>query len=212
MEFTMDDVRIYLSILMALLISASCSTACANPSCTTWGNGTHISMRIVASLRNRTMVELFLINNISSTSFKPESFKTEVDGSNLLVRYDARVSGYILEGMNAIDEGQVSRGDLAKYLQFLVLFAAGLAFLSFSIISLRKNEEELLKSMENGYVPPKGSRLSEDVLLSLASKNPDAYRRILDMVLKGELKVERRGCFKKMLQKAKKFVHSIKSR
>jgi len=139
--------------------------------------------------------------------FRPESLEVCMNSSVLIVNYDARVyGGFPLEAVSMGETGETFQNDWVKYLQSLILFAAGLILLFSDIIAPRKSEEELFKSMENGGSPPKGSRLSEDALLLLASKNPDAYRRALNMVLKGELKVERRGLFKKVLSKMKRLV------
>jgi len=163
-------------------------------------------MLITAFLPNGALVELCLANNVSSTFFKPESFKIGVEDSTLLVKYDARVSGSPFSRISVEETGDVFRSDAVKYLLSLILFAAGLVLLSSNIVSLRRSENELLKNMEKGGVPPKGSSLSEEVLLLLASRNPDAYRRTLEMVLKGELRIERRGWFKKALLKIKRLI------
>ena len=195
-----------LTILLVVLLNALGLTACASPSYTISGNETHVSMLITAFLPNGVLVELRLDNNVSSKIFKPESFKTGVEDLALTVVYDARASGSLFSEMSMEGTGDVFRNDSMKYLMSLILFAAGLVLLSFNIVGSRRSENELLKSIGNGGVPPKGSSLSEEALLLLASRNPEAYRRILEMVLKGELKVERRGWFKQVLLKIKRLI------
>lgn len=102
------------------------------------------------------------------------------------------------------DTGDFSKKDLATYLQTILFFTAGLILLALNIVGLRKSEKVLLKNMENGFAPPKGSRLSEEALLLLASRSPDAYRRVLEMVLKGELKVEKTGWKGKVLARIRR--------
>jgi len=195
-----------LTILLIILLDALGLTACANPSYTISGNETNVSMLITAFLPNGALVELRLANNVSSTFFKPESFKIGVEDSTLIVKYDARASGSPFPGIGMEETGDVFRNDPAKYLMPLILFAAGLVLLSLNIVGLRRSENELLKNMENGRVPPRGSSLSEEALLLLASRDPEAYRRVLEMILKGELKVERRGWFKEVLLKIKRLI------
>ncbi|MBO3797931.1 MAG: hypothetical protein QXI42_05735 [Thermoproteota archaeon] len=196
-------VKTCLTFLLAVLFN-TCLNTCANPSTTVWGNETHVSMRVTAFLCNRTLVELCLTNNVSLTVFKPESFKTLSQGSTLLVEYDARFSGSPPGGAIMEDTGDFSQKDPATYLQTILFFTAGLILLALNIVGLRKSEKMLLKNMENGFTPPKGSRLSEEALLLLASRNPDAYRRVLEMVLKGELKVEKTGWKGKVLARIRR--------
>ncbi|MGB9717176.1 MAG: hypothetical protein ACP5PQ_00735 [Thermoproteota archaeon] len=196
--------------IFTILFLNTCLTACANPSYTVWGNGTHVSMRVTVFLPNGTLVELCLVNNVSSTVFKPESFKIGVEDSTLLVKYDTRFSGSPSEGMLIDEAGNFFQNDSAKYLPSIMFFAAGLILLVWSIIGSRKSEKVLLKNMENGYLPPKGSVLSEEVLLLLASRNPDAYRRVLGMVLKGELKVEKPGWSRKALLLVRRLLYGGK--
>ncbi|MEM2051116.1 MAG: hypothetical protein QXZ11_08380, partial [Thermoproteota archaeon] len=191
------------TFLLAVLFN-TCLNTCANPSTTVWGNATHVSMRVTAFLCNRTLVELCLTNNVSLTVFKPESFKTLSQASTLLVEYDARFSGSPPGGAIMEDTGDFSQKDPTTYLQTILFFTAGLILLALNIVGLRKSEKMLLKNMENGFTPPKGSRLSEEALLLLASRNPNAYRRVLEMVLKGELKVEKTGWKGKVLARIRR--------
>ncbi len=202
-------VKTCLTFLLAVLFN-TCLNTCAGPSSTIMGNETHVSMRVTAFLCNRTLVELYLANNVSLTVFRPESFKTLAQDSTLLVKYDARFSGSPPGGAIMQDTGNISQKDPATYLQTIVFFAAGLILLALNIIGLRKSEKKLLKNMENGHTPLKGSRLSEETLLLLALRNPDAYRSVLDMVLKGELKVEKRGWFRKVLFRVKRLFYGGK--
>lgn len=196
--------------ILTILFLSTCLAACANPSYTFWGNGTHVSMRVTVFLPNGTLLELCLVNNVSSTVFRPDSLKALTRDSALLVEYDARFSGSPSEGVLIDEVGNVSQNDSAKCLQSIMFFTAGLVLLVWSIIGSRKSEKELLKNMENGYLPPKGSRLSEEALLLLASRNPDAYRRVLGMVLKGELKVEKSGWCRKALLLVKRLLYGGK--
>jgi len=197
--------KIRLTILL-ITLGALGLTACANPSYTISGNETNVSMLITAFLPNGALVELSLDNNVSSKIFKPESFEIRVEESTLLVVYDARSSGSSFPGIGMEEIGDVFRNDPAKYLMPLILFAAGLVLLFLNIVGSRRSENELLKNVEDGGVPPEGSSLSEEALLLLASRNPEAYRRVLEMVLKGELKVERRGWFREVLLKIKRLI------
>lgn len=129
-----------------------------------------------------------------------------MNGPVLLVNYDARVCDVSILETAAMGENVGALNGWVKNLQFLILFAAGLTLLASDILSPRRSEKELLESMVKEGAPPKGSRLSEDALLLLASKNPDAYRRALDMVLKGELQVGGRRGFWSILQKIKRLV------
>ncbi|MBO3754662.1 MAG: hypothetical protein FGF53_07300 [Candidatus Brockarchaeota archaeon] len=196
-------VKTCLTFLLTMLFN-TCLNTCANPSTTVWGNETHVSMRVTAFLCNRTLVELCLTNNVSLTVFRPESFNTLAQDSTLLVEYDARFSGSPPGGAIIEDTGGFSQKHQATCLQTIVFFTAGLILLVLNIIGFRKSEKELLKNMENGFTPPKGSRLSEEALLLLASRNPDAYRRVLEMVLKGELKVEKTGWMGKVLARVRR--------
>ncbi|MEM2930267.1 MAG: hypothetical protein QW797_05350 [Thermoproteota archaeon] len=179
-------------------------TVQANPSTDIWGNATHVSIRVNASLLNSVLVELFLVNNVSSTVFKPQSVRVCVNNSELNVNYDARIRGvFPLEATSIVEAGEAFRSDLVKYLQSLILLAAGITLLAYDVFIWRRRGKRLLENMWESGVPPKGSRLSEDALLLLASRNPDAYRMALNMVLKGELKVERRRGFRGILKKMK---------
>lgn len=194
-----------LTFLLTLLAN-TCLNACSNPSSTLEGNGTLASIRVTALLHNNTLVELCLVNNVSSTVFRPESLKTLVQGSMLLVKYDSRLSSQ-LSGVTIIEDmGEASQKDPLKYLLPMVFFAAGLALLVSSIVGPGKSEEEFLKSIEKGSTPPKGSRLREETLLMLASRNPEAYSRVLEMVFKGELRVEKTGWLRSIMVKIIGFV------
>ncbi|MBO3755055.1 MAG: hypothetical protein FGF53_09330 [Candidatus Brockarchaeota archaeon] len=171
--------------------------AYANPFYTTPNNTTHLSIRITEVLSNRVSIELFLENNAPETfltKFDPESLKTSVQNSTLLVNYDARVPESMLLNIMGMDElGDDFQRDWFTYLQPVIILAAGLTLLAFEAIFPHTRDKDVLKIIEAGGAPPKGSWLAEKSLLLLSSRDPEAYRRALDMVLKGELRVKKGG-------------------
>lgn len=186
--------------------------AYANPFHTTPNNTTHLSIRIIKVLSNGVSVELFLENNTPGTfltEFKPESLKASVQNSTLLVNYDARVSeSMLLNIMGMAEVGDDFQRDWLKYLLPLIILAAGLMLLAFEATFPHARSKEVLKIIEAGGTPPKGSWLTEKSLLLLSSRDPEAYMRALDMVLKGELRVKKGGVdrLRNLFSKLKKLV------
>lgn len=186
-----------LTLLILLNVFSTLETVYANPPQTVSNNATCLSMRITEILSNGVSVELFLENNAPAnvlTGFKPESLKVSVQNSTLLVKYDARVSESMLLSIIGMDEtGEAFQKDWLTYLQPLIILVAGLTLLAFEATFSHPRDDVVLKIIEDGGTPAKGSWLSEKSLLLLASRNPDAYRRALNMVLKGELRVKKGG-------------------
>ncbi|MGQ9478865.1 MAG: hypothetical protein ACUVQ0_02440 [Thermoproteota archaeon] len=73
-------------------------------------------------------------------------------------------------------------------LPFILLAIIGLTML---VRIATGSERKVLKLIESGEPPPKGSSISEKSLSRLASRNPEAYRIALNMVLKGDLKMRK---------------------
>jgi hypothetical protein len=188
-------------------------TAYANPLHIAPNNVTRLSIRITEVFSNGVSVELFLENSVPGTfliGFNPESLKTSVQNSTLMVNYDARVSENMLLNIISMDEvGEDFKKDCLTYLMPLIILAAGLMLLAFEAFFRHASDDAVLKIIEEGGIPPKGSYLSEKSLLLLSSRNPEAYRRALNMVLKGELKVRKVGSdrFEKAFSSLKKFVY-----
>jgi len=171
--------------------------AYANPFNIASNNATHISIRITEVFSNGVSVELFLENNAPGpflTEFKPESLKASVQNSTLLVNYDARASeSMLLNIMNMDEVSDDFQIDWLTYLQPVIILAAGLMLLAFEATFPHARDKDVLKIIEAGGTPPKGSWLTEKSLLLLSSRNPEAYRKVLDMVLKGDLRVKKGG-------------------
>lgn len=160
-------------------------------------NSSAISIRITGLLSNGVLVEVSLENRVpmnASIDFKPESLNFSKQGSMMLIAYDARVPEDVLMRVASVKEIEgFSNDEWLKNIELLMVFATGLVLLALeTFLSKTRSKDDVIRIIENGEAPPKGSVVSEESLLSLSSKNPEAYRRVVDMVLKGELKVKRK--------------------
>jgi len=172
-------------------------------------NSTLISIRIAGLLSNGLLVEASMDNVIPenvSIVFNPECLNFNAQDSTLLISYDARVSGDAL--VNSVDfkENTVtSNEELLKCIQMLTVFTIGLIILILEVFSskIRKNSS---RAIEESKSHSHGSTIDEESLLLLSYKDPEAYRKAIDMILKGELKVKKKR-LGKMLSKIKKIVN-----
>lgn len=159
-------------------------------------NSSLISMRITGLLSSGVLVETILNNRVPmnfSTRFRPECLNVSTQGSTLIVIYDTRVPGNFSVELTSTEElDNIFDGEWLKSIQLLAVFVTGLALLVFEACTSKAGSEDVIKMVEEGKGLPRGSVIDEESLLSLSSKNPEAYRRIADMVLKGELKIKKR--------------------
>lgn len=184
-----------LVLLILINMFSILETVFANPLNTMPNNVTSLSLRITEVLSNGVLIELLMENSAPGTfltKFKPESLNIYVQNSTLLVNYDARVSESMILGVVGMDEASENfQKDGLTYFQPIILLAAGLILLAFEASFPHARDKDVLKIIEAGGVPPKGSLLAEKSLLLLSSRNPEAYRRALNMVLKGELRIKK---------------------
>ena len=159
-------------------------------------NSSLISMRITGLLSGGILVETILDNRVPmnfSTRFRPELLNVSTQGSTLIVIYNARVLGNFPVQLTSTEESDdIFDGEWLKSIQLLAVFAAGLALLVFETCASKAGSKDIIKTVEEGKGLPRGSVIDEESLLLLSSKNPEAYRRIADMVLRGELKIKKR--------------------
>lgn len=167
-------------------------------------NSTLISVRIAGLLSNGLLVEASIDNVIPenvSIAFNPEYLSFNTQDSTLLISYNARISGDALIKSATFKENTAAfNEELLKCIQLLIVFATGL------IILILEAFFSKIKS-GNDFETIKGNKatIDEESLLLLSFRNPEAYRRALDMILKGELKVKKKR-FGKIISKIKKFV------
>ncbi|MBO3800196.1 MAG: hypothetical protein FGF52_03990 [Candidatus Brockarchaeota archaeon] len=158
-------------------------------------NSSFVSMRITGLLSNRVLVETVLDNRVPmnfSTRFRPECLNISTQDSTLIIVYDARIPGYFPMQSTSMRESDSIFDEWLKSIQLLAVFATGLALLVLEALAPKANGEDVIKMIEEGKSPPRGSAIDEESLLLLSSRNPEAYRRIADMVLRGELKIKRK--------------------
>lgn len=168
-----------------------------------------ISMCITGMLSNGVLVETNLENKIpmdASTNFRLECLNFSTRDSTLLIVYDTRISEDALVQAKKVEEIEGAfDGEWLKNLNLLIIFSVGLLLLAFEILTSRKRSQDIIKMIEK-EAPLKGSVIDEESLLLLSSQNPEAYRKAVDMILKGELKVKR----KKLKNLRKAFLKMIK--
>lgn len=175
-------------------------------------NSSFISMRITRLLSNGVLVETVLDNGIPmniSTRFRPECLNVSTQGSTLIIIYDARVPSYFPVQSTSIGESDIILdGEWLKSILLFAVFAIGLALLALEAFASKASGEDIIKMVEEGKDLPRGSAIDEESLLMLSSRNPEAYRRIADMVLRGELKIKRKRLksIKKVFSKMNKLV------
>ncbi|MBO3839787.1 MAG: hypothetical protein QXN75_05705 [Thermoproteota archaeon] len=174
-------------------------------------NSSFVSIRITGLLSNGILVETVLDNRIPmnfSTRFRPECLNISTRDSTLIIVYDARIPEYF--PMQSTNTGESDRifSEWLKSIQLLAVFATGLALLVLEALAPKASGEDVIKMVEEGKDLPRGSAIDEESLLLLSSRNPEAYRRIADMVLRGELKIKRKRSksIEKLFSKMKKLV------
>jgi hypothetical protein len=174
-----------------------------------------IRIQIVETLPNGVSVETLLENGIPKnvlTELGPESLRVSVQDSTLLISYDARVSEDLLTYRADVEEmGKAYHNELLNHLGLFVVFATGLVLLTLEMFSNKVRKENIIGMIEKGEKPPRGAVVSEESLLLLSSKNPEAYVRALDMVLKGELRVKGRR-FENLREKLSSLKKLVKRR
>lgn len=169
-------------------------------------NSTLISIRIAGLLSNGLLVEASIDNMIPenvSIVFNPEYLSFNTQDSKLLISYNARIPGEaLIKSANFKENTATFNEELLKCIQLLIVFATSLIILILEALSSKIRSENNFKTIEENK-----ATIDEESLLLLSLRNPEAYRKALDMILKGELKVKKRQ-FGKMLSKIKKFVNS----
>lgn len=173
-------------------------------------NSTLISIRIVELLSNGLLVETSINNVIPenvSLAFNPECLSFNVQNSTLLVLYNARIpENALIKSANAKEIVMTFDEELSKCIQLFIVFITGSIILVLERLSSKTGSKNNLKKTEGNKVHYNNPMIDEKSLLMLSSKDPETYRKTIDMILKGELRVKRRR-FGKMLSKIRKFVN-----
>jgi len=173
-----------------------------------FANSSLVSIRVTGTLCDRIIVETNISNKIPGnfpTVFKPEGLNFSVRSETLFISYDARVSEESLIKLASIEEiSKPSEDEWLKIIELLIVFASGLIFLILEAFSLKaKNKENT--SANNCEKSKKGSVIDEEDLMKLSSVSPEEYGKIVNMVLRGELKIKKNR-LRKVFSKIRKFV------
>ncbi|MEM3712602.1 MAG: hypothetical protein QXR97_03585 [Thermoproteota archaeon] len=202
------SIGIYSTMLLMLLIQIPIELVGADYSA--MANSTLVSIRVAGLLSNGVLVETSIDNVVPrnvSIAFRPEYLSLNTQGSTLVISYDARLPEDALLKSTSIEEAERKFDEeWMRIVQLLIVFATGLIILILEMFFLKIRGKDALETIDRNKTGSNNSTIDEESLLMLSSKNPEEYRKAVDMILKGELKVKKKR-FWKMFSKIKKFVN-----